>query len=77
MTDGVLRYTRGMVTVKIGFPNGEKKCKWCAFCRSDPSMRARERCILTEEILYDIGAIGSSCPMTFTEDENDGKHDDL
>ena len=41
------------------------------------SMRMRERCILTEEILYDIGAIGSSCPMTFTEDENDGKHEDL
>lgn len=70
MTDGVKKYLLGSVTVCIGFPNGEKKCKWCAFCRADTSMRMRERCVLTEEILYDITTIGDKCPMTFREEEH-------
>lgn len=74
---GVQRYTVGTVTVSNGFPNDEMRCKWCRFCHTDDSMRKRERCIITEELLYDINFIGTRCPMTFTKEANHGQSGDL
>lgn len=64
---GVESYAVGTVTITQGFPNGERQCKWCSFCRDDAAMRQRRRCILSEEILYDINIIGTRCPMVFEE----------
>jgi hypothetical protein len=64
--NGVDFYTVGKMELKVGFPNGEQKCKWCPLCITDPLMRSRHKCFETWEIIFDIDSIGKCCPLELT-----------
>ena len=69
---GVTEYAYGHYLFTASFPNRELKCRHCDMCQTDDSMRKRDICILTHEILYDVNTIGARCPLTFTEGNDDG-----
>ena len=84
---GVTEYTIGVIQYKASFPNHEKACTWCDFCRSENSGQ-RMRCLLTSEILYaPTKCIGMHCPMEFyktgingeyiADDDNNDLEEDL
>lgn len=60
---GVTSYTFAECTIQVSFPEDEIKCKWCPFLRHYDSMN-RDRCALTEDILYSTELIGIHCPLT-------------
>jgi hypothetical protein len=60
---GVLSYTFAECTIQVSFPEDEVKCKWCPFLRHYDSLD-RDKCGLTEEILYSREIIGQRCPLT-------------
>lgn len=66
--NGVPFYTTGTVTIQIHFPGGERKCKWCPFCRRDNDIRLR--CQLTNRILYSAETTHEECPIVFEEEAN-------
>ena len=66
---GVSFYHHGEVTIQINFPEGERKCKWCPFCRMDNGIRYR--CQLTNRILYSPETMHDECPIEFKEDANE------
>ena len=67
--NGVSFYSRGSVTVPVNFPEGQKACKWCPFCRKDNDIRYR--CFLTNRILYSTNIIPEECPIEFKEEEHE------
>lgn len=60
---GVLYYTFAEYTIQIGFPEDEVKCKWCKFLRHYDGLN-RDKCGLTEDILYSTELRGLNCPLT-------------
>ena len=60
---GVSYYTFAETTIQIGFPEDEVKCKWCPFIRHYDGLN-RDRCELTNEILFSTELIGCNCPLT-------------
>lgn len=60
---GVDSYTFAEVTIEVAFPEDEVKCKWCRFLRHYDGID-RDKCGLTEEILYSRELIGYNCPLT-------------
>ena len=60
---GVDSYTFAEVTVQVAFPEDEVKCKWCRFLKHYDSIN-RDKCGLTEEILFSTELIGYNCPLT-------------
>ena len=60
---GVTSYTFAETTIQIAFPEDEVKCKWCRFLRHYDGLD-RDKCALTEDILYSKEIIGHNCPLT-------------
>ena len=60
---GVSSYTFAECTIQVSFPEDEVKCKWCPFLRHYDGLN-RDRCSLTEDILFSVELIGRNCPLT-------------
>lgn len=63
---GVQWYTHGTFTVDVSFPEGDVKCKWCPFLRSDNG--CRHKCLLRERIVYSPETMADFCPLKLEED---------
>ena len=70
---GVTSYTFAECTIQVAFPEQEVKCKWCPFVRHYDSLN-RDKCAITENILYSTELIGFNCPLTVI---NNVKTEDL
>ena len=64
---GVSYYTFAEATIAVGFPEDEVKCKWCKFLRHYDNLD-RDRCALTEDILYSRELRGFNCPLVILND---------
>ena len=64
---GVRFYTFAETTIQIGFPEDEVKCKWCKFLKHYDNLD-RDRCVLTEDILYTRELRGLNCPLVILND---------
>ena len=60
---GVTSYTFAECTIQISFPEDEVKCKWCPMLKHYDSID-RDRCLLTNDILFSKELIGHNCPLT-------------
>ena len=60
---GVSYYTFADLSIQIGFPEDEVKCKWCPFIIHYDSLD-RDKCSLTNEILFSREITGHRCPLT-------------
>lgn len=60
---GVTSYTAASCEITVYFPEDETKCKWCPFIKHYDSLD-RDKCGLTEEILYTREFMGRKCPLT-------------
>ena len=60
---GVTSYTFAEANIQVVFPEDEVKCKWCRFLRHYDGID-RDKCALTEEILFSREIIGFRCPLT-------------
>ena len=65
---GITRYTTGILTVPVYFPEGNETCRYCMFCKSDSGIRFR--CYATNKILYTVDGIHDDCPIKFDVKEN-------
>ena len=65
---GVTEYAIGRMEIQVGFPNREKKCRWCPYCVDDSRMKQRRICTETFEIIPDIDKMGVRCPLMFEEE---------
>ena len=68
--DGVKYYDTGHITLSVPFPEGERKCRWCRFCKQDNGIR--HRCTITDRILYSTEFIPDQCPLKFEEAQREG-----
>lgn len=60
---GVTSYTFAEATIQVAFPEDEVKCRWCPYIRHYDGID-RDKCALTEEILFSREIIGYKCPLT-------------
>ena len=60
---GVTSYTFAECTISVSFPEDEVKCKWCPFLKHYDSID-RDKCSLTDDILFSREIIGHNCPLT-------------
>ena len=60
---GVTSYTFAEVTIQVAFPEDDVKCKWCPFMRHYDGLN-RDKCSLTDKILFSTEIIGHECPLT-------------
>jgi hypothetical protein len=65
---GVSFYDQGELLLMVSFPEGDRACKWCPFCRKDNDVRFR--CPITNRILFTVNTIPNECPIIFKEDTN-------
>lgn len=66
---GVSYYTIADLSMQISFPEDEVKCKWCKFLKHYDSMN-RDKCGLTDDILYSTELRGLNCPLVIINDVN-------
>ena len=66
---GVSIYTFAEVTVQVAFPEDEVKCKWCPFIRHYDGLD-RDKCSLTDKVLFSKEIIGHNCPLTILNTVN-------
>lgn len=59
---GVSFYTFASAEIQVCFPEDEVCCEWCPFIRHYDSID-RDKCSLTEEILYSRRLRGQHCPL--------------
>lgn len=64
---GVNYYTICNLDINVPFPEDEVKCRWCPFLAHFDSVD-RDRCTLTNEILYSREFTGYKCPLTIISD---------
>lgn len=67
--EGVQWYTFAKLELDIGFPEGEVKCKWCPFLKTELS-GLRHRCSLKERIVYAPEHKADFCPLKMEEKIN-------
>ena len=60
---GVTRYTTCNLDINVYFPEDEVKCKWCQFVKHYDNLD-RDKCGLTDEILFKREFTGLKCPLT-------------
>lgn len=60
---GVTSYTFAEATIQVAFPEDDVKCRWCPFLRHNDGLN-RDKCGLTERILFSTEIIGHECPLT-------------
>ena len=70
---GVESYTIANLDLNIFFPEDQVKCKWCRFIQHNDSLD-RDRCGLTNEILFSREIIGNQCPLVII---NEIKQEDM
>ena len=65
---GVSWYQKGTAEIEVSFPEGEARCQWCPFCRSEDGMK-RFWCRLTNEMIYNpfSNERGRKCPIKLEE----------
>lgn len=66
---GVTSYTFATAEIQVAFPEDEVKCQWCPFLKHYDSIN-RDRCELTDEILFSRELIGQRCPLTIINQVN-------
>lgn len=59
---GVSSYTMANLDLNVFFPEDEVKCKWCRFIQHYDGLD-RDKCGLTNEILFSREIIGNQCPL--------------
>ena len=64
---GVSYYTFADLSMQIGFPEDDVKCKWCRFLRHYDNLD-RDKCALTDDILYSRELIGHNCTLVILND---------
>lgn len=64
---GVSYYTDCKLEMMVHFPEDEVKCKWCPFLRHYDNID-RDKCGVTDEILYSREFRGRRCPIQLPED---------
>lgn len=60
--NGVTEYTIANLDMNVYFPGREFKCRWCPFVRHNDGIN-RDKCALTEKILYSLEITGLNCPL--------------
>lgn len=60
---GVNSFTYAECTVQVAFPEDNVACRWCPFLKHYDNID-RDRCQLTDEILFSREFIGQRCPLT-------------
>ena len=65
---GVSYYTTAKLSIEVHFPEDEVKCKWCPFLKHYDSID-RDKCGITQEILYSREITGQRCPLGFKAEE--------
>jgi hypothetical protein len=66
---GVSYYTIADLSMQISFPEDEVKCKWCKFLKHYDGMN-RDKCGLTDDILYSTELRGLNCPLVIINSIN-------
>lgn len=66
---GVSYYTIADLSMQISFPEDEVKCKWCRFIKHYDGMN-RDKCGLTDDILYSTELRGLNCPLVIINSIN-------
>lgn len=59
---GVLSYTIATADITVSFPEDDVCCRWCPYLKHYDSID-RDRCIITNDILYSRQIIGHNCPL--------------
>lgn len=65
---GVKYYTYCNLNMNVHFPEDEVKCRWCPFLKHYDNLD-RDRCGLTDEIIYTREFMGVNCPLTIINEE--------
>ena len=60
---GVGWYTICNLDINVSFPEDQVMCKWCPFLVHYDSL-SRDKCSITNEIIYSREFVGQKCPMT-------------
>lgn len=68
---GVSYYTIADLSMQISFPEDSVCCKWCRFLRHYDGID-RDKCALTEDILYSRELRGINCPLVIINDVSEG-----
>ena len=66
---GVTSYTFATAEIQVAFPEDEVACQWCPFLKHYDTID-RDRCQLTDEILFSRKLIGRNCPLTIINQVN-------
>lgn len=66
---GVSSYTFAQCDIQVAFPEDEVKCQWCPFIIHYDSLN-RDKCSLTNEILFSREIVGHKCPLTIINTVN-------
>jgi len=64
---GVQYYTVCNLDINVYFPEDQVKCEYCPFLMHQDSVN-RDRCTLTNEILFTREFTGRDCPLTIIND---------
>jgi hypothetical protein len=67
--NGVTQFTFAEATIQVHFPETDVCCRWCPFLKHYDSMD-RDKCALTEEILYSKETRGYNCPLVILNTVN-------
>ena len=59
---GVPYYTIADLSIQIGFPCSEVKCRWCKFLKHYDGIN-RDKCGVTDDIIYSLEQRGINCPL--------------
>lgn len=68
---GVLNYSIATAEITVAFPEDDICCRWCPFVKHYESID-RDRCIITNDILYSRQIIGYNCPLTVINKVTEG-----
>lgn len=66
---GVSYYTIADLSMQISFPESEVSCKWCRFLKHYDGID-RDKCGLTDDILYSRELRGINCPLVILNNIN-------
>lgn len=68
---GVTKYTVATAEVTVNFPEDNVCCRWCQFLKHYDSID-RDRCMLTNDILYSREIVGYNCPLVIVNEVSEG-----
>ena len=70
--NGVQWFTIANLDINISFPEDDFVCDWCPFLRHYDSLD-RDKCAITEEIIYSRKLRGYNCPLKFLNTTKEGE----